>query len=233
MQTIVMIPTFNERENLPRLLDQLVGLPLEKTRFLVVDDGSPDGTGIIADELAKANPRIVVFHRGKKDGLGRAYVEGFAQALRLGADRVIVIDADFSHDPKVIPGMIEAAKHADLVIGSRYMRGGRIENWNFLRRLVSRFGNTYARFVLGVSVKDLTTGYVCFSRKALEAIGLSSMRASGYVMNIELKYRTIQKGFKVVEIPIVFTERRDGASKFTLGSFLEAFFHIVTLRFTK
>jgi dolichol-phosphate mannosyltransferase len=233
MQNIIMIPTYNERENLPRLLTALNALGLPTTKYLVVDDGSPDGTGDIADELARRDDRIVVFHRNKKDGLGRAYVAGFEKALSLGADHVLVIDADFSHDPKVIPELLEAAKTNDLVLGSRYVPGGRIENWSWLRRKVSAFGNAYARFVLGVKAHDLTTGYVCFSRRALEAINLSTLTSNGYVMNIEIKYRTIQAGFAVKEIPITFLERTVGKSKFTLESFLEAFFHILKLRFSK
>lgn len=231
MKKVIFIPTYNERQNLPVLLDALDALHLDDVTYCIVDDNSPDGTGDYADERAKKDSRVHVVHRMKKDGLGRAYVAGFKESLKLGADVIILMDADLCHDPKVIPLMLVHASENAMVIGSRYIPGGSVSNWNWLRKKISAFGNFYARFVLGLSIHDCTTGYVAFQRKALESVDLDHMTSNGYVMNIEIKYRILKAGGKAHEVPITFSEREVGKSKFTLLSFLEAFINILRLRF--
>lgn len=231
MKKVIFIPTYNERQNLPVLLDNLDALHLDDVRYLIVDDNSPDGTGTYADERSKKDPRINVVHRMKKDGLGRAYVAGFKEALKLGAEVVILMDADLCHDPRVIPQMLAKADAYAMVIGSRYIPGGSVSNWNWLRKKISAFGNAYSRLVLGLPIHDCTTGYVAFQRSALESVDLDHMTSNGYVMNIEIKYRILKAGGKAFEVPITFSEREVGKSKFTILSFLEAFINILRLRF--
>jgi len=209
----VVIPTYNERQMLPEITRAVLALP-GRWRVLVVDDSSPDGTGELADEIARANPRLTVLHRARKEGLGPAYVAGFREALsRPDVDFVHEMDADLSHDPADLPRLLEAANEADLVIGSRYVPQGRTEGWGLRRRLLSRWGNEYVRVVLGLAVRDLTAGFRCWRRHLLEAVDLDAVRTRGYGFQIEMTWRAIRAGGRVVEVPICFTERRAGRSK--------------------
>jgi dolichol-phosphate mannosyltransferase len=229
----LVLPTYNEAENigplvraaLPRLASS--GLP---HRVLIVDDGSPDGTGAIADRLAAEHEEVEVLHRERKEGLGRAYLAGFAVALGRGADLIMEMDSDFSHDPADIPRLIAAAGAADLVLGSRYVPGGGIANWGVMRRLTSRGGCTYARWLLAVPVRDLTGGFKCFHRRVLEGIDLEHVHADGYGFQIELTYRAIKAGFTVAEVPILFHEREVGSSKMTTRIALEAVWKVPALK---
>jgi dolichol-phosphate mannosyltransferase len=230
----LVLPTYNEAENIDALVR--AALPrLEATglghRVLIVDDGSPDGTGRVADELAAELEPVQVLHRARKEGLGRAYLAGFAVALDGGADLVLEMDSDFSHDPADLPRLIAAAGAADLVLGSRYVPGGAIRDWGVVRRLLSRGGSAYARVILGVPVRDLTGGFKCFNRRVLEAIDLAGVQADGYGFQIELTYRAVKAGFSVAEVPIVFRERQRGTSKMTLRIALEAVWKVPALRF--
>jgi dolichol-phosphate mannosyltransferase len=236
----LILPTYNEAENLERLVDavlpQLRAAAAEDAdargacRVLVVDDSSPDGTGRIADDLAARLEEVEVLHRPAKAGLGRAYLAGFDRALRSNAALVLQMDSDFSHDPADLPRLVAAAAEADLVLGSRYVEGGGTENWGFGRRLLSRGGSWYARAVLGVSIRDLTGGFKCFRRTALESLDLEGVRTDGYGFQIEVTYRAIQAGLRVREVPIVFRERRAGASKMTARIALEAVWKVPALR---
>jgi dolichol-phosphate mannosyltransferase len=229
----LVLPTFNEAENIDALvravLPQLQSTGLEH-RVLIVDDASPDGSGEIADRLAGELEAVQVLHRERKEGLGRAYLAGFAVALGGGADLVLEMDSDFSHDPADLPRLIAAAQAADLVLGSRYVPGGAIEDWGVLRRMLSRGGSAYARLVLGVPVRDLTGGFKCFNRRVLDAIDLDGVQADGYGFQIELTYRAVRAGFTVTEVPIVFRERKAGASKMTARIALEAVWKVPALR---
>jgi dolichol-phosphate mannosyltransferase len=196
-----------------------------------VDDGSPDGTGRLAHGLAERHPDVRVLHRPQKQGLGRAYLAGFEIALADGAELVLEMDSDFSHDPADLPRLIAAADSADLVLGSRYVPGGGVEDWGALRRLVSRGGSWYARTLLGVPVRDLTGGFKVFNRRVLEGIDLAGVHADGYGFQIELTYRAVQAGFGVTEVPIRFRERREGQSKMTARIALEAVWKVPALRF--
>jgi dolichol-phosphate mannosyltransferase len=229
----LILPTYNEAENVAAIvrasLAQLATTGLEHT-VLVVDDGSPDGTGQIADRLAEELPNLRVLHREAKQGLGRAYLAGFQVALDGGADLILEMDADFSHDPADLPRLIAAAGAADLVLGSRYVPGGGVENWGATRRFLSRGGSWYARMLLGVAVRDLTGGFKCFNRRVLEQIDLSGVHADGYGFQIELTYMAIQAGFTVAEVPILFRERREGRSKMTARIAVEAVWKVPALR---
>jgi dolichol-phosphate mannosyltransferase len=229
----VIVPTYNERENVVPLvkavraeLDELASDHM----VLIVDDSSPDRTGELADELAQDDGQVEVLHRPTKRGLGPAYIAGFRRALEAGAELIIEMDADFSHDPAYLRAMLEASRRADLVLGSRYVDGGGVRNWGGGRRLVSRAGCWYARAVLGLDIRDLTGGFKCFRREVLEAIDLDSVRSQGYAFQVELTYRALQMGFRVEEVPIVFTERRVGASKMTKRIVLEAAWMVPQLR---
>lgn len=231
----LVLPTYNEAENVGPIVD--AALPRLRAaagdrghRLLVVDDSSPDGTGRIADDLAERHPEVEVLHRAEKEGLGPAYLAGFARALAGGADRVLEMDADFSHDPADIPRLVAASDDADLVLGSRYVAGGGVADWGRLRRLVSRGGSAYARTVLGVRVRDLTGGFKCFRATALERIGLERVRTDGYGFQIELTYRALRAGLRVREVPIVFRERRAGSSKMSARIALEAAWRVPELR---
>ena len=199
-------------------------------RILIVDDNSPDGTGALADELARELECVQVLHRPGKQGLGRAYLAGFAVALSAGADLVMEMDADFSHDPADLPRLIAAAEAADLVLGSRYVPGGGVTQWGRMRRFVSRGGSAYARWLLGVPVRDLTGGFKCFNRRVLEAIDLEDVQADGYGFQIELTYKAIRAGFTVTEVPITFREREVGSSKMTSKIVLEAVWKVPALK---
>jgi dolichol-phosphate mannosyltransferase len=230
----LVLPTYNEAENVEaiveRILAQLAATGREH-RILIVDDNSPDGTGRIADRLAAEHPEIEVLHRPGKGGLGPAYLAGFARALEGGAELVLEMDADFSHDPADLPRLIAASDRADLALGSRYVKGGGVAEWGLLRRIVSRVGSAYARLVLGVHVRDLTGGFKCFRRAVLEELALDRVHANGYAFQIELTYRAVQAGFRVEEVPIIFRNRRKGTSKMTPDIALEAAWKVPSLRF--
>jgi len=230
-RAVVCLPTYNERENLEPIVRALAEvLDTSRDRVLVIDDASPDGTGEVADRLAAELAWVSVLHRERKDGLGPAYVAGFRRALAEGAELVLEIDCDFSHDPEDVPRLIAAAKDADLVLGSRYVRGGGTENWGLGRRFVSRGGSLYARLILGVGVRDLTGGFKCFRRAALEAIDLDALAARGYAFQIETTYRVLRAGLRVQEIPIRFSDRRVGESKMTRSIVAEAIWKVPALR---
>ncbi len=230
----VIIPTYNEAANVERIvhatLAELERLRPGGFRVLVVDDNSPDGTGAIADAVAAGTDTVEVLHRPGKDGLGHAYLAGFDRALSSGAAMVVEMDADFSHDPRYLGDLLEAAESADLVLGSRYVRGGRVTDWGLLRRIVSRGGGLYARTILRVDVQDLTGGFKCIRREVLEAIDLGSVRAEGYVFQIEVTYRALLAGFTVREIPIVFPDRVAGTSKMSARIAIEAMWLVPRLR---
>ena len=224
----VCLPTYNERENLEAMLRALAPLGV---RVLVVDDNSPDGTGEIADRLADELDFVSVLHRERKEGLGPAYLAGFRRALADGADYVLEMDCDFSHDPKDVPRLIAACEAgADLALGSRYVEGGGTENWGAGRRLVSFGGSFYARAMLGVGIRDLTGGFKCYRRPVLETIDLDAIHSKGYAFQIEGTYRTLRKGFRVVEVPIRFVDRTAGTSKMSRAIFLEAVLKVPRLR---
>jgi dolichol-phosphate mannosyltransferase len=233
VRAVVCLPTYDERENLERML-RLLGEVFETAgidgHVLVIDDSSPDGTGELADRLAEELGFVDVLHRPTKQGLGPAYLAGFRRALADDADLVLEMDCDFSHDPDDVPRLIEAAAGADLVIGSRYARGGGTRSWSLVRRGVSRGGCMYAQLILGVPIRDLTGGFRCFRRRVLETIDLDSVAAKGYAFQIEMAYRTLRAGFRVVEVPIVFVDREAGASKMSRGIVIEAVRSVPALR---
>jgi dolichol-phosphate mannosyltransferase len=222
----VCLPTYNERENLEPMVAALLERLGPDDRILVIDDSSPDGTGELADRLAALHPRLAVLHRLVKAGLGPAYVAGFRRALADGAELVLEMDCDFSHDPDDVPRLIAAAAEADLVLGSRYVAGGRIENWGLLRRFVSRAGSLYAQALLAAPVRDLTGGFKCYRREVLETIDLDAVSARGYAFQIETTYRTLRAGFRVLEVPIRFVDRRVGTSKMNAGIAVEAVWRV-------
>jgi dolichol-phosphate mannosyltransferase len=226
----LVLPTYNEAENLEPLVAAARAKLPPSAQVLIVDDSSPDGTGEIADRLEAEHENVQVLHRARKEGLGPAYIAGFRRALSGGAGLVLEMDSDFSHDPAYLPRLLEAAKRADVVLGSRYVPGGGVSDWGPLRRAVSRGGSTYARLVLGVDVRDLTGGFKCFRREVLEAIDLDEITARGYAFQVEMTYRAIRLGFKVVEVPIIFRERRVGTSKMDLGIAVEAVWRLPLLR---
>jgi dolichol-phosphate mannosyltransferase len=229
----LILPTYNEAENIEKIvaaaLPQLAATGLEH-RILIVDDGSPDGTGAIADRLAGEHREVEVLHRTSKDGIGPAYLAGFGRALAGGADLVMEMDSDFSHDPADIPRLVAAAADADVVLGSRYVEGGGVTDWGLGRRLISRGGSLYARLLLGVPVRDLTGGFKCFRREVLETLDLSSVSADGYGFQIEMTYRALRAGFRVREVPILFRDRRVGSSKMSARIAVEAFWKVPLLR---
>ncbi len=232
MKPIVVIPTYNERENVAAMAAAVLENLPAGGRLLFLDDNSPDGTGAIIDGLCARDPRIAVLHRVKKEGLGRAYVAGFARALALGATHVVEMDCDFSHDPKDIPRMLAAVADADVVVGSRYVKGGRCVGWPFRRWFVSFFGGRFIRFVLGVPVQDPTGGFKCFTRAALERLGdFSAIRSFGYSFQMEMNWRMAQMGLRLREIPITFTERRAGTSKISGSIAAETLKMVFKLRF--
>jgi dolichol-phosphate mannosyltransferase len=226
MRVTVCLPTYNERENIEPMVR---ALGEHGVRVLVIDDGSPDGTGFIADRLAEELDYVDVLHREAKEGLGRAYLAGFARALADGADLVLEMDCDFSHDPADVPRLVEAAADADLVLGSRYVPGGGVRNWGIVRRLISSGGSLYTRILL-MPVRDPTGGFKCFRRAVLEAIDLESVTSRGYAFQIELTYRALRKGFRVVEVPIVFSDREVGHSKMSRVIVVEAIWKVPLLR---
>jgi dolichol-phosphate mannosyltransferase len=228
VQATVCLPTYNERENVERMVRALVD---EGVHVLVIDDNSPDGTGEIADRLAAELDGVNVLHRQRKEGLGPAYLAGFARALADGAELILEMDCDFSHEPKDVPRLVaQAEQGADLVLGSRYVLGGKIPNWGLLRRFISRGGCVYAQLWLQTRVRDLTGGFKCYRRRVLETIDLEAIDAKGYAFQIETTYRTLRKGFRVVEVPITFVDREEGGSKMSKSIVLEAIWMVPALR---
>ena len=226
-RAVVCLPTYNERENLEAMLRALAD---KGVRVLVVDDSSPDGTGELADRFAAELDFVDVLHRERKEGLGPAYLAGFRRALADGAELVLEMDCDFSHDPKDVPRLIAAAEQADVVLGSRYVQGGGVRNWGLLRRFVSAGGSWYARMLLGVSVHDLTGGFKCYRRAVLERIDLDAIASKGYAFQIETTYRALRAGFRVVEVPITFVDREAGGSKMSKAIVMEAMWKVPALR---
>ena len=229
----VVLPTYNEAENLERIVGAILEQLPPSGKVLVVDDNSPDGTGEIADRLANGNESIRLLHRAVKEGLGPAYLAGFRVALDGGAERIIEMDADFSHDPSYLPQLIAATENADLAIGSRYVPGGGVTDWGPMRRFISRGGSTYARIALRLPVRDLTGGFKCFRREVLEAINLDTIKARGYAFQVETTYRTLKAGFRVVEVPIVFRDRTEGTSKMSKAIVVEAMWRVPAMRFRR
>jgi dolichol-phosphate mannosyltransferase len=224
----VCLPTYNERENLEKMIRSLQPYGVA---VLVIDDNSPDGTGEIADRLAAELPNVSVLHRERKEGLGPAYLAGFRRALAEGAEFILEMDCDFSHEPKDVPRLVAACEHgADLALGSRYVPGGGTANWGVVRRLISWGGSFYARVILGVRIRDLTGGFKCYRRAVLETIELDAVHSKGYAFQIETTYRTLEKGFRVVEIPIRFADRTEGQSKMSRAIVLEAVAKVPALR---
>lgn len=225
--TLIIVPTYNERDNLPLMAQKLLSLPV-KVDLLVVDDNSPDGTGKIADTLAAERPEIHVLHRMEKNGLGRAYIAGFKWALERGYEFVFEIDCDFSHDPDDIPKFLDAAKKqdADLILGSRYDGGVRVVNWPLKRLMLSRGAGVYVQVITGMPFTDPTGGYKCFRRRALQAIALDEVRSNGYSFQIEMTHRLWRQGYKIIEVPIIFTERIQGHSKMSGHIVREALFMV-------
>lgn len=230
MKAIVVIPTYNERDNIVRLSGEILAQHPD-LRILFVDDNSPDGTGDLADELAAGNGRISVIHRSGKLGLGSAYRAGFKAALAAGADYLIEMDADFSHSPTVLPVFLEAIQNADLVVGSRYLNGVSVVNWPIRRLMLSYFASVYTRLVTGLRVHDCTSGFKCFRRSAIEAFDLDSIKSDGYSFQIEMNYRCMEKGFRIVEVPIIFIDRHAGTSKMSGKIVREAVTMVWKLRF--
>jgi dolichol-phosphate mannosyltransferase len=227
LNATVCLPTYNERENVERMVRALVA---RGVRVLVIDDNSPDGTGEIADRLAAELAEVSVLHRGRKEGLGPAYIAGFRHALTEGAELILEMDCDFSHDPDDVPRLIEAAREADLVLGSRYVPGGRVRNWGAIRRFISRGGSLYAQLLLGLAVRDLTGGFKCYRRAVLEALPLEEIHSKGYAFQIETTYRAVRKGFRVKEVPITFVDRIEGGSKMSQTIVLEAVWKVPLFR---
>jgi dolichol-phosphate mannosyltransferase len=230
VRALVCLPTYDERENLEPMLRALGEVLGPDDRVLVIDDNSPDGTGELADRLTAELAFVDVLHRSRKEGLGPAYLAGFRRALEQGAELVVEMDCDFSHDPSDVPRLLEAAAHADLVLGSRYVPGGGIENWGRVRRFVSAGGSRYARIVLGVPVRDLTGGFKCFRRRVLESIDLGAVHSKGYAFQIEVTFRALRRGFQVQEVPIRFVDREVGGSKMSRAIVLEAIWRVPLLR---
>jgi dolichol-phosphate mannosyltransferase len=226
----VCLPTYDERENLEPMIRALGEVLGPDDRVLVIDDSSPDGTGEIAERLAGELDWVGVLHRPRKEGLGRAYLDGFGRALTEGAELILEMDCDFSHDPADVPRLIAAAEDADLVLGSRYVEGGGTKNWGLVRRAISRWGSLYAQILLGLPVRDLTGGFKCYRREVLETIDLAAVRSRGYAFQIETTYRAVRAGFRVVEIPIRFTDREVGGSKMSRSIVLEAVWKVPALR---
>jgi dolichol-phosphate mannosyltransferase len=232
-ETWLILPTYNEAENIAPFVEAVQAELPAGAQVLIVDDSSPDGTGQIADRLVAEREGVRVLHRPLREGLGPAYIAGFREALAGGAGLILEMDSDFSHEPAYLPRLLEAIERADLVIGSRYVDGGGVGDWGAMRRGISRGGSAYARLVLGVSVADLTGGFKCFRREVLEAIDLDAVQAKGYAFQVELTYRAVQQGFRVVEVPIVFRDRRVGSSKMSRAIVAEAIWRVPLLRLRK
>jgi dolichol-phosphate mannosyltransferase len=229
LKAVVVIPTYNERDNLEKLVNEVLSQD-DNIQILVVDDNSPDGTGALADRMAANDGRIQVLHRSGKLGLGSAYREGFKIALGMGADYVVEMDADFSHDPAILPRFFEKMKECDLVIGSRYLNGVSVVNWPLRRLMLSYFASVYTRTITGLRVSDCTSGFKCFRREVLEAIDLERLKSDGYSFQIEMNYRCMEKGFRIGEVPIIFIDRHAGTSKMSKKIVREAVFMVWKLK---
>ncbi|MDQ2700987.1 MAG: polyprenol monophosphomannose synthase [Actinomycetota bacterium] len=227
----VILPTYDEADNIRPIVEAVKAKLKPDDRILIVDDNSPDGTGRIADELAAGDEQVVVLHRAAKEGLGPAYLAGFGKALDGGAELIVQMDADFSHDPAYLPRLLAGSELADLVIGSRYVPGGGITEWGQVRRLLSRGGSIYSRAILGTGVRDMTGGFKCFRREVLEKIQFNEVAASGYSFQVEMTYRVIKAGFDVMEVPITFRERQAGTSKMSTSIVAEAAWKVPAMRF--
>jgi dolichol-phosphate mannosyltransferase len=229
VKSLVIIPTYNERDNLTVLLSQVLSQD-DELDVLIVDDNSPDGTGVLADELAAGQPRIKVLHRERKEGLGSAYVRGFEYALGVGYERVVQMDADFSHSPQDLPRLMERANSADLVIGSRNVSGGGVVGWPWSRNLISKSGSLYARLLLRLPIRDCTAGFKCFRRSALEVLDLGRLRSDGYGFQIEVNHACARAGMRLAEVPVTFKDRVLGKSKMSPGIVVEAAWLVFRLR---
>ena len=229
MRSLVIIPTYNESENIEKIVHETIA-NLPDTEILIIDDNSPDGTGKIADGLAAAGSAVHVMHRPKKMGMGNAYNQGFRYAMEHGYDIVFEMDADFSHKPSDLPRLLEKLNNNGLVIGSRYVDGGGTVNWGMSRRMISRFGNLYARVILGMRVRDITAGFRCYSTEALRKIDLDQVKSDGYGFQVEMAYRIKQAGYGIHEVPIIFEDRRAGQSKMSKDIVLEAFVRVFMMR---
>ncbi len=238
MKFLIVIPTYNEIQNLKGLTESVFQVVdskahlygVKEVNVLVVDDNSPDGTGKLADEIAKREPRLQVLHRSEKNGLGKAYVAGFAWALDRGYDAILEMDADFSHNPSYLPEFWRLLKDHDVVMGSRYVGGGGVRNWGIMRQAISRGGSVYARAILGMPVNDMTGGYNAWKRTVLEAVDISTLRSEGYAFQIELKWRAWKKGFKLTEFPILFEDRTRGKSKMSKKIIVEAMMRVASMK---
>ncbi len=238
MKFLIVIPTYNEIQNLKGLMEAVFQIAdskahlygVQEVNVLVVDDNSPDGTGKLAEEIAKKESRVFVLHRSQKNGLGKAYVAGFAWALDRGYDAICEMDADFSHNPSYLPEFWRLLKDYDVVLGSRYVDGGGVRNWGFARKLISRGGSIYAKSILGMPVQDMTGGYNAWKRSVLEAVDISTLRSEGYAFQIELKWRAWKKGFKLIEFPILFEDRFAGKSKMSKRIILEAMLRVAGMK---
>lgn len=231
LRTLIVVPTYNEIENLRSLVTEVMAHVHEKTHILICDDNSPDGTGDLADQLARENNRVHVLHRPRKMGLGTAYVAGFKYGLQRDFEALVEMDCDFSHDPKYLMPFFEQLEGgADVVVGSRYVPGGGTVNWGLARRIISKGGSFYARTVLGVKLSDLTGGFNCWRRKVIEEIGMDDIKSDGYSFQIEMKYKAWLKGFKIVEVPIIFEDRYLGKSKMSKNIVVEAMGRVLLMR---
>lgn len=229
MKKLVIIPTYNEKENIRGIVQAVLALE-QDFHILIVDDSSPDGTAALVKEMQQAHADLHLTVRKTKDGLGKAYLHGFAWALEHGYDYIFEMDADFSHNPSDLPKLYEAALQGDMSVGSRYCKGVNVVNWPMSRILLSYFASKYVRFILGIPVFDTTAGFVCFSRKVLQEIGLNEVKMTGYGFQVEMKYRAFRKGFRIVEVPIIFTDRTQGESKMNGGIIKEAVWGVIALK---
>ncbi|MBI5501278.1 MAG: polyprenol monophosphomannose synthase [Deltaproteobacteria bacterium] len=226
---LIVIPTYNEADNVRPIVSAVRGV-VPDAHVLIVDDNSPDGTGKLADELAAADPQVHVLHRAGKEGLGRAYLDAFRWGLGRGYDKLVEFDADFSHNPKYLPKILEALDRSDVAVGSRYVAGGGTENWGLVRKIISAGGSWYGRLVLGVPIRDLTAGFIGWNRRVLEAIDLGRVQSAGFAFQMEMKVRALRKGFRVEEVPIIFVDRRAGTSKMSGGILVEGLFRVWQVR---
>ncbi|HID87696.1 MAG TPA: polyprenol monophosphomannose synthase [Anaerolineae bacterium] len=232
MRAAVVIPTYNESDNIEALVEAIMALG-EALQIIIVDDNSPDGTGQLAEDLAREHPVVHVLHRPAKLGLGTAYIAGFKEAFALGAERIMTMDADFSHHPRYIPQLLARSETHDLVIGSRYVDGGGILHWGLWRQVLSRTANTFARIVLGLKAHDCTAGFRCYRRQVLESIGLDHIFSDGYSFLVEMLFKCQQRGYRIAEVPIIFEDRRRGASKISRQEIFKAMYTVFRLRWEK